>query len=123
MPLMDINSTPSSMSNSDGLASFEALTTPSYAFVVTIRVGAGEPSEWFGSVEEVQNHERIYFRDLARLDEFITQHCNISPPHPGWHRRLARRLQTILGSKIKRGHSNLFSTRVPDANAVRVVQL
>ncbi len=121
MPLMDINSTPSSMSNSDGLASFEALTTPSYAFVVTIRVSAGGPSEWFGSVEEVQNHERIYFRDLARLDEFIMQRCNISPPHPSWRRRLAQRLQTMLGSKLKRGRSNLFSTRVPDANAAHIV--
>lgn len=106
----------SSAEASDWLEPLEALNTPTHSFVVVIRIlpssGANRVEAWRGSVEYVLSHERIYFRDLARLTEFVALRSGISAPPPAGLRGMIERLRKFIFFQFFRDHKSSRAARV-----------
>ena len=86
---------PPDTSGADWLEPMASLAATTHSFIVIIRQRppqAGQPNsqitEWRGSVEHSQTHERIYFTDYARLNAFIAARSE-TIAHPPWRARLA----------------------------------
>lgn len=66
----------------------------SAAFIVRVWCEQGDdPSrgvrDWRGSIEHVESGERVFFRELATLDEFMTRHLRslgVDSPNRFWDR-------------------------------------
>jgi hypothetical protein len=66
----------------------------SAAFIVRIWCERGDdPSrgvrDWRGSIEHVESGERVFFRELAALDEFMSRHLRnlgVDSPNRFWER-------------------------------------
>ncbi len=92
----------------NGLEPIETFLGTTHSFIVVIRqrsLSAGPGgAAWIGSAEQGQSRDRIYFVDLARLDEFIVSHSGIRLRPLSKLSRLchwsASRFRSVLGFRI-----------------------
>jgi hypothetical protein len=106
------------------LKPLESLGVTTNSFIVIIRSISHKPNdgraEWRGSVEHSQSHERIYFLELSRLNNFISARSDILVPLPSWPSRLWQRWRVgwtklLERLKIMRGNTNPSSRFAPRA--------